>query len=141
MLSYLKIAGKNYPLSFSLGAQKAIAAKYGGMKILDAFTDDDVTVENIDMLVWMTELFIAQGCAYKNYFEKDIPAPKDAPVDADGKWIPLPAEAIEVGITELGGLAVLVKSILQCIGISKKQEVEAEPVEGTVKNAETTQGR
>ena len=56
MLSYLKIAGKNYPLSFSLGAQKAIAAKYGGMKILDAFTDDDVTVENIDMLVWMTEL-------------------------------------------------------------------------------------
>ena len=79
--------------------------------------------------------------ACKNYFEKDIPAPKDAPVDADGKWIPLPAEAIEVGITELGGLAVLVKSILQCIGISKKQEVEAEPVEGTVKNAETTQGR
>lgn len=47
----------------------------------------------------------------------------------------------QVGITELGGLAVLVKSILQCIGISKKQEVEAEPVEGTVKNAETTQGR
>ena len=46
-----------------------------------------------------------------------------------------------MGITELGGLAVLVKSILQCIGISKKQEVEAEPVEGTVKNAETTQGR
>lgn len=141
MISYLEIAGKRYPMSFSLGAQKAIVARYGGMECLGDLRSRGLDEQDMDMLIWMTELLIAQGCAYKNYFEKDIPAPKDAPVDADGKWIPLPAEAIEVGITELRGLAVLVKSILQCIGISKKQEVEAEPVEGTVKNAETTQGR
>ena len=141
MISYLEIAGKRYPMSFSLGAQKAIVARYGGMECLGDLRGRGLDEQDMDMLIWMTELLIAQGCAYKNYFEKDIPAPKDAPVDADGKWVPLPAEAIEVGITELGGLAVLVKSILQCIGTSKKQEVEAEPVEGAVKNAETTQGR
>ena len=141
MLSYLKIAGKNYPLSFSLGAQKAIAAKYGGMKILDAFTDDDVTVENIDMLVWMTELFISQGCAYKNYFEKDMPIPDDSPVDKDGKWIPISAEAIEIGITNLEGLQDVVRAIAICIAASSNQEIETEPTEDAVKNIEAAQSK
>ena len=101
MISYLEIAGKRYPMSFSLGAQKAIVARYGGMECLGDLRSRGLDEQDMDMLIWMTELLIAQGCAYKNYFEKDIPAPKDAPVDADGKWIPLPAEAIEVGITEL----------------------------------------
>ncbi len=34
MISYLEIAGKRYPMSFSLGAQKAIVARYGGMECL-----------------------------------------------------------------------------------------------------------
>lgn len=139
MLSYLKIAGKNYPLSFSLGAQKAIIAKYGDMKGLDVFSKEEVTVENIDMLVWVTELFIAQGCAYKNYFEKDVPVPEDSPVDKDGKWVPIPAEAIEIGITQLGGLQDIIKAVAMCIGASSRQEIETEPTEEAVKNTGAAQ--
>nr|DAU86933.1 MAG TPA: tail assembly chaperone protein [Caudoviricetes sp.] len=116
------IAGKNYPMSFSLGASKKMIERYGGAEQMKASLEKAKDVQKIDMVVEMLELLIAQGCAYKNYFEKDIPAPDHAPI-IEGKWTPLPREALEiaVGVYDVEELS---EKIMECIGAGSKKEVE-----------------
>ena len=130
---YTKIAGKNYPMSFSLGAAKKIAEKFGStQKAMEKMKK--AGGNEIDILIDMLALLISQGCAYKNYFESDIPAPDDAPV-IDGKWTPLPREVIEIAI-DVTEVEEIVNKISECINIGSKKEVEAKQ---TGKNAEATQ--
>ena len=80
-------------------------------------------------------MLIAQGCAYKNYFEKDIPAPENAPV-IDGKWEPMPREVLDIALT-IADLPELTEKLYECIGVGKQKEIEASEVEGR-KNADAT---
>ena len=84
-ITYIKIAGKSYPMSFSLGASKKIVEKYGSAEKMKSSLAKAKDAEKIDIVIDMMDLLISQGCAYKNYFEKDIPAPEDAPI-VEGKW-------------------------------------------------------
>ena len=124
--TYVNIAGKNYPMSFSLGAAKRIISKFGSveklMKSLEKKGDD---FQKIDIAVDLLETLISQGCAYKNYFEKDLPFPLDAPIE-DGKWIPIPKEAIEIMI-EIYDLEEIMKKIMECIKNGSKKKVELQP--------------
>lgn len=134
-LTYIDIAGKKYPMSFSLGASKRIAGMKGGTKelmdFLNSAGNDD---KKIDIFIEILEILIAQGCAYKNYFEKDLPVPNNAPVK-DGTWIPLTwnelAAVIEPGETERIGY-----KIKECIEKSQKKDVTAK---STSKNTRATQ--
>lgn len=121
-ITYVTIAGKNYPMSFSLGASKKIIGKFGNAEKMKAQLEKSTNEEQIDLVTDILELLIAQGCAYKNYFEKDFPAPENAPI-INGKWEPLPREAIEiaVGISEVEDM---VNKITACIDGSSKKEVE-----------------
>lgn len=121
-ITYATIAGKNYPMSFSLGASKKIIEKYGSAERMKTSLENAKDSQKIDMVTELLELLIAQGCAYKNYFEKDIPAPDNSPV-VDGKWTPLPREALEiaVGIYDIEELS---DKISECVGNGSKKEVE-----------------
>lgn len=121
-ITFVTIAGKNYPMSFSLGASKKIIEKYGGAEKMKTALEKAKDAQKIDMITELLELLIAQGCAYKNYFEKDIPAPDNSPV-VDGKWAPLPREAIEiaVGVYDVKELS---DKILECVGNGSKKEIE-----------------
>lgn len=123
---YVKIAGKDYPMSFSLGASKKIMEKYGGAEKMKASLDKAKDAKKIDMVTELLELLIAQGCAYKNYFEKDIPVPDNAPV-IEGKWTPLPREAIEiaVGVYDVEELS---DKIAECVSAGSKKEVETKAI-------------
>ena len=90
--------------------------------------------DKIDLVTEMIELLMAQGCAYMNYFEKDMPKPDDAPV-VDGKWSPLPKEAVEIAVG-ISDVDELVKKITECIDGGSRKEVETR-AEG--KNAESGQ--
>lgn len=81
------------------------------------------------MVVWILSLLIAQGCAYKNYFEKDIPAPEDAPV-IDGKWVPVDQNVLEYAI-DIAEIEEVTKKIEECIGGGSKKNVEAKPGKNT----------
>ena len=108
---FVEIAGKQYPMSFSLGATKKIIGKFGStqnmMKNLKKTQEkgneesmeisDRDSLEALETISFILEILIAQGCAYKNYFEKDLPAPVNAPIE-DGKWIPLPKEVLDIAI-------------------------------------------
>lgn len=124
-ITYVKIAGKSYPMSFSLGASKKIIEKYGSAQKMQTAMKKSDDVEKLSIVTDMLALLIAQGCAYKNYFEKDIPAPDDAPL-VDGKWTPLPAEVIEIALGVMD-VAEVTQKIEECISIGSKKEVEGRP--------------
>ena len=132
-ITYIKIAGRSYPMSFSLGASKKIIQRYGSsQKMNAALQEEGDESKKIDMVVWILSLLIAQGCAYKNYFEADIPAPEDAPV-IDGKWVPVDQNVLEYAI-DIAEIEEVTKKIEECIGGGSKKNVEAKPG----KNAKTT---
>lgn len=126
MLTTISIAGKEYPMSFSVMAAKKIAAEYGSIeKILDKVqAEEGVTEEALETIIYILELLIAQGCAYKNYFEKDVPPPKDAPI-IDGKWAPLPREALEIA-AEIADLEEFAQKIEECMNKGKKKTIGAD---------------
>lgn len=134
-INYIEIAGKEYPMSFSMMAAKKIAEKYGSLEKALNEVQGETTTKGIDTLTDIIELLIAQGCAYKNYFEKDIPAPENAPV-IDGKWEPMPREVLDIALT-IADLPELTEKLYECIGVGKQKEIEASEVEGR-KNADAT---
>lgn len=134
-INYIEIAGKEYPMSFSMMAAKKIAEKHGSLEKALNEVQGETTTKGIDTLTDIIELLIAQGCAYKNCFEKDIPAPENAPV-IDGKWEPMPREVLDIALT-IADLPELTEKLYECIGVGKQKEIEASEVEGR-KNADAT---
>lgn len=125
-ISYVKIAGKNYPMSFSLGVTKKLISEYGSVEKMKAkLSKPGKEEEKMDAVVDMLAILIAQGCAYKNFFESELPAPDDAPI-IDGKWTALPREAIEISV-DIFEVEGMVNAIMQCIDGGSKKEVEGKP--------------
>lgn len=123
-ITYVMIAGKSYPMSFSLGASKKIVEKFGSVEKMQAtLSRKGGDTEKLDIVIDILALLIAQGCAYKNYFEKDMPAPENAPL-IEGKWEPLPRDILEIAI-QLPDMEELTQKIQECIGNGGKKEVDA----------------
>lgn len=146
---FVEIAGKQYPMSFSLGATKKIIGKFGStqnmMKNLKKTQEkgneenmelsDRDSLEALETISFILEILIAQGCAYKNYFEKDLPAPVNAPIE-DGKWIPLPKEALDIAI-QIADTKKIVEKISECVNQGSKKKIEAK---AAGKNPKAAQG-
>ena len=122
-LTYVNIAGQNYPMSFSLQAMRLLAKKAGTVeKAVDKIQSKKMTEEAITMIGDVLELLISQGCAYKNLFEKDVPTKEDDPV-IEGKWVPLPKEVLEIGI-QLRDMDAIADAIVECIDAGQEKDVE-----------------
>lgn len=123
-ITYMELAGKKYPLVFSLGAAKKIAEKYGDLEKLDeALSLETVDAETLDMLGYALAVLMQQGCAYKNKFEKDLPPEPDAHME-DGKYITLTQEEIETCVGF--GSEQMTAPILEALGRSMDTELETE---------------
>ncbi len=132
-LGYFEIAGKRYPLSFSLGASKAIAQKFGSISKMGETLNNmkDMDEKTIDDLTYIVSLLMKQGAAYKNVFEKDLPIPEDAPVDENGKYVALEQDQVEIGIG-IPDAKELIAAIMEAMGKGTETELETE----TTKNPE-----
>lgn len=132
----INLAGKDYPMRFSTNAAKKIAAKHGDInEFLSSMSGKGLSDETaLDELVEVVEILIYQGCAYKNYFEKDMPVKETDPV-IDGKWTPLPKEALDI-VIEYADWTVLAGKIVMCITKDKKGNIEQV---NTSKNVEAGQ--
>lgn len=138
-ISYIEIAGKKYPMSFSLMASKKMVEKYGSASKIENMMGygGEVSPKAIDAMADILELLISQGCAYKNYFEKDMPVEENSPV-IDGKWTPLPREVLEIAIG-IEDFEELANKITECISGGQKKEIKAKEIEEKGKNAEARQ--
>lgn len=122
-MTTVTLAGKEYPMSFSLMAAKKIAADHGSVqKFLDGIDAENVTESAIEKIIYVVDLLINQGCAYKNYFEKNVPTPKNAPV-IEGKWTPMPSEVLGLAIN-FENIGEIYDKISECMGTDTKREVE-----------------
>lgn len=131
-MTTVTLAGKEYPMSFSLMAAKKIAKEHESIqKFFDGIDTEDVTENAIEKIIYVIDILINQGCAYKNYFEKDVPPPKDAPV-IDGKWTPMPSEVLGLAIT-FENIGELYDKISECMGKDTKRKVETVGGEGKEK--------
>lgn len=122
--TYIEIGGKNYPMRRSLAADEAIRKRFGSIKdMCTAFGDKEKCVgAYADALA----ILISQGCAYKNLFEADLPAESNAPV-RDGKWLPIKAEEIAIGI-EADRVGEVVEKIAEAAKLAKANEIAGRPV-------------
>lgn len=129
--TYIRIGRKDYPMRFSLGASIELGKKFGDLsKMGDQMTKDSLD-KQVETIVWILELLITQGCAYKNLFEADMPVPDTAPVEG-GKYVPVTKEEIELGVD----LMEAREKIFECIGGGQKKEIEVKEKQSG-KNAET----
>ena len=126
--TYIDIGGKKYPMRFSLGASIQMGKKYGSLVDMQKSMQESTLDKQIETIMWILELLIKQGCAYKNLFETNVPIPEDAPIE-DGKYTPPSREAMEIGIDLLEAK----DKIYACMGVGSKREVEAESKEKNVK--------
>ena len=129
--TYINIGKKSYPMRFSLGASIEIGKKFGDLQKMGDQMSKDSLDKQVEAIVWILELLIKQGCAYKNLFEADTPVPKEASVK-DGKYISATAEEIKIGVE----IQDAKTKIFECIAGGNKREVEAKEKTGK-KNAET----
>lgn len=116
----IEIAGREYPLSFSLGAAKKIAAKYGSLekafnKIAEA---KETTGESIEILIFILTVLIKQGCDYMRIFE-------------DTNIEPITEEECETAI-EISDISRIAEVIINSINSSQGKEIETKT---TPKNA------
>lgn len=121
---YIEVAGKEYPMRFSIAAAKAISEKFGSLDNLSEALSGAGEAETLDNVLWVVALLIQQGCAYKNLFEKDQPVPENAPVEK-GKYVALDKEQLEVGLDILS-LRDLQGKIYQTVGTGQQQTVETQ---------------
>lgn len=139
---YINLAGKEYPMRFSLGASKVIAAKFGSLKkmqenLTGGASEDKTEEKSLEVIAYLLAVLIKQGCAYKNIFEPNLPIPPNAPVK-DGKFVGLEQEEIEVAL-DMADMETASKKIFEAIGTGNAREVNAkEKSENKRKNAETT---
>ena len=129
------IAGKRYPMRYSIAAGKAITKKFGGLKDMGEAMFSGKEDEALEAVTWVTELLIQQGCAYKNLYEADQPFPEDAPV-VDGKYVPLTQEQLEIALDIGDDMRMLTEKLTEAIYGPEERKVEAEEVK--TKNPKAT---
>lgn len=124
-ITYIELAGKKYPLIFSLAASKAISAKFGGIdKIGELLSSGNIGDREIEAISFLVTVLIKQGCAYKNMFEADLPPEPGARHDGE-KYISLSQEEVETCIS-LNEAGIIVEKITECIRGSSQTEIETE---------------
>ena len=96
-ITYVEIAGSKYPLSFSLGASKAFAKKFGSIDKMGEVmrgAGDGVSMETLDAITYIMAVLIQQGVAYMNLFCKDLPPEKGARIENE-KYVALTEEEVQ----------------------------------------------
>lgn len=122
-ITEFEIAGKKYPLNFSVKAARVVDERFGGLDNVKGIFGWGNIAESLYNISFMLSLLMEQGAAYKEIVE--------------GEKITLPtADELD---TLIGAPDVVraQTAIFEAVGISMKTTVEVEP---DAKNAEATQG-
>lgn len=123
-ITELEIAGRKYPLNFSVKAAKEVSKRYGDISSVgDAFSDKPLD-EMMDEATWLLALLLEQGAAYKKAMDGE-----------DIKVFTKDELEVVLGVTDF---AKLKDTLLGAMMAGMKREVEVAP---DPKNAETTQNK
>lgn len=119
----LQLAGKQYPLNFSVAAARQIDERYGGMEKLSQAFDGGSIGRMMGTLSDVMYLLMQQGAAYEKL--------------VNGREVELPtAEELDV-LMGMQDFAVIQKTLFEAMGVGAKATVEVAP---DAKNADATRG-
>ena len=123
-LSYIDIGDKKYPMSFSLSSAKRMGRL---SELSKGFDKDNVDlVQAASMLSDILHVMICTGCTYCNAMH--LPPYDQAPIDRNGRFIPIKKEEMEVLIPlEAETMKVIIRKIQECVSNGKKRELQAVP--------------
>lgn len=77
-IAEIEIAGKKYPLNFSMKAARQFVQRYGSVEDVWRKLGDMDQVEKMAELNWILALMIEQGCAYRKLADgEDITPPTE----------------------------------------------------------------
>ena len=138
-VTYATIAGKKYPLIFSLAAVKAIGARFGCVeKMADAMsTENGATAETFNNISFILAVLIKQGVAYMNMFASDLPPEPESRYE-NGKYIALSQEEIEIAV-DINDAESVIGKIGECIDKSSKTKIEIQAKEKNEEAPEITE--
>lgn len=113
-IKHISLAGKRYPLNFSVKAARTIDEKYGSLdQIAGIFGTSPAFSENLYNIHWLLRLLMEQGAAYARL--------------VDGESIDLPSEDDLAIIVGLHNLLEVQATLLESIGFGMQTTVEVEP--------------
>lgn len=119
-----ELAGKVYPLNFSLKASKEVAARYGTVEGAADAISERSTEEALDEISWILALLMDQGAKYVKITEdRDV-----EPLSKDNLEIVL-------GMADISSMRDTLFGAMTA-GMDREVLVEIDP-----KNAETTQSK
>lgn len=76
-ITEIEIAGKQYPVNFSMKAAKKFIERYGSVEDVWRKINEMNQMEKLDEVNWILALLIEQGCAYMKLMEgRDILPPE-----------------------------------------------------------------
>ena len=126
-MAEIEIAGKTYPLNFSMKIVRLVGERFGGVEKLLEAMNEMPDQDKINALFWLLEQLMEQGAAYKRLFENEQ-------ID------PLTIEHLETYF-DVSNAGDLFETITESMSVSSETEVKTETAETDEKNAVTTQGR
>lgn len=123
-ITYLELAGKSYPLNFSLKAAKFAIEKFGGLENIGSALAQGASLEALDSVLDLAHVLITEGAEYEEIVES-----KQANR--------ITREQLEtvVGLTDI---EALVSAILSTVSTSSTTTVATEPSPEQLKNAMAT---
>lgn len=123
-ISYITVAGKPYPLHFSVAAAEAVTERYGGIgNVAQSIADGDEG-KKLCEVIWLLSVLLSQGAQYMRIVE-----------DADVRsW----TEADLKVVFGIGDLPTLQRELLTAMTTGMAQTVEVAPAEDDGKNGEAT---
>lgn len=119
----IEIAGKKYPLNFSLKATEMVAKRYGGLEGMDDALTDKPLDEMMEEVSWILAVLLEQGAAYKKVIDKE-----EIEVFTQDEL------KIVLGISDFNGIKMTLFGAMTA-GMEREVEVEPDP------NAKTKQGK
>lgn len=123
-VTYINIAGKNYPLIFSLAAAKALTERFGDLSKMDEVLKfEKIDFETLDAVAWTLTVLIKQGVAYMNEFHSNIPVLKDV-AHENGAYIDITQEELEKHIGFKS--TIYIDAIYDALVASQYTEIETE---------------
>ena len=130
---WITIGKKNYPMCFSIGAQKKIEDKYGSFKgFYEACKKNEtVTEAYVDGL----ETLIQYGCKRLNVLS-DPTIKENGSISEEGEWLPISREELEIMLVP-GELEMVGAKIDKAATLAIQKEIKAKPTKETRKNSVT----
>ncbi len=117
-----EIAGRKYPLNFSVKAAEVVSERYGGLENITEMFSGKSSGEMMREAIFLVHLLIEQGIAYKRLVDGEEIA-----------GISLEDLAVIMGPSDFGKMQEALMGAMMA-GMGRTVEVEPDP-----KNAETTQ--